>query len=256
MGIRAICAAAVVLAVVALSGCGGTAGDGAPDSAATLTLDSPPGAIAAGIALAIARDFTGAEGVQLTLAKAPGALSQLQQGRTQFAVADLHELALARAKGHDLVAVMAIVQDPLASLIVRRAIRARVSHDNPPAYPELVLTVTRETLQDDPALVRATVNALQRGYRAAIADPESAVQAVLGAAPGASRAATARRLAAVSPAFQAADGSIGTFDSAALERWTTWEQRVGIVKRKPEVALMFDGRYARSGAKQTAQEDG
>ena len=71
-----------------------------------------------------------------------------------------------------------------------------------PAYPELVLTVTRETLQDDPPLVRATVRALQRGYRdRSTPSPRS------GDARAASRASTARRAAAqldaVAPRLQA-----------------------------------------------------
>jgi len=325
-----------LLAALLLAGCGGSSGDGAPNSAATLTLDFTPNAVHAGIELAVARDFTGAEGVELTVnapSQSTDAVTLLLTGRTTFAILDLHDLAIARERGRDLVAVMAIVQKPLAAVIaapgiarpralegrrvgvtglpsdvavldsivrgdggdpakVRRvtigfeAVPALVSERvaaatafwnaegvqiadkrpgakvfrledyGAPAYPELVLTVTRETLQDDPALVRATVHALQRGYREAIADPESAVQTVLAAAPGADRAGTLAQLTAVSPSFQAPDGTIGTFDSAALEKWAAWEAKAGLVKKAPEVALMFDGSFARSGVKQVTQEDG
>ena len=37
-----------------------------------------------------------------------------------------------------------------------------------------MLSVTRETLQERPALVRATVAALRRGYEEMLTDPEKA----------------------------------------------------------------------------------
>lgn len=327
-------AAAVLLVTVA--GCGGSSGDGSPNREATLTLDFTPNAVHAGIELAVSRGYTDAEGVKLDVqapSQSTDSVTLLLSGRTDFAVLDLHDLAIARAKGRDLVAVMAVVQDPLAAVIAQPDIRRprelagrrvgvtglpsdnavldsivagdggdpkrvrpvtigfeavptllarrvsaatafwnaegvalrekrpgmrvfRVEDFGAPAYPELVLAVTRETLQDEPELVRATVHAVQRGYREAIADPESAVESVIAAAPGSERALTAKQLDAVSPAFQAADGSIGTFDTAGLRRWATWEQRFGIVAKRPEVALMFDGSFARSGVKQTTEEDG
>ena len=48
-----------------------------------------------------------------------------------------------------------------------------------PSYPELVLAVTRETLQDHPSLVRATVAALARGYEEVLSDPENGVSTLL-----------------------------------------------------------------------------
>jgi ABC-type nitrate/sulfonate/bicarbonate transport system substrate-binding protein len=300
---------------MALAGCGGSGSDGAPNSSATLTLDTEPNAVHAGIELAVARGFTDAEGVDLTVqppVRGTDSVALLETGRTDFAILDLHDLARARGRGKDLVAVMAIVEDPLTAVIAKpgtaapralvgkpvavstrradiAALRAivpggaervpigartaaatvgpwyaaapgakvfRVEDHGAPAYPELVLAVTRETLQDYPDLVRATVYALQRGYRETIADPESAVEALIKAAPGTRRAPALRQLDAVTPAFQSSDGTIGTLDAARLEQWAAWEQRSDIVGKRPEVALMFDGRYARSGAKQAAEEDG
>jgi len=57
----------------------------------------------------------------------------------------------------------------------------RVDEFGAPAYPELVLCVTRRTLEDDRAVVEATIRALQRGYTQAQVDPESAVSALLDA---------------------------------------------------------------------------
>lgn len=323
-------------AVAFATGCGSSSDGSRPDAAATLLLDFTPNAVHVGIYLAVARDYTGAEGVDLTV-QTPGtstdATKLLLARRADFAVMDIHDLAIARAKDRDLVAVMAVVQRPLASVIaqadvrspkalegrrvgvaglpsddavldslvrgdggdpakVRRttigfdavpailggkvsgatafwndegvALRAKrpalrvfkVDEFGAPAYPELLLVALRATVQDEPDLVRATVTALQRGYREAITDPASAVGALVDAVPGTDRTLTVRKLDAVQPAFQAPDGSIGTLDLGALRPWARWEQRFGIVKRTPEVAQMFVPRFAAAGATKATENSG
>jgi ABC-type nitrate/sulfonate/bicarbonate transport system substrate-binding protein len=112
-----------------------------------------------------------------------------------------------------------------------------------PAYPELVLTVTRQMLQDDPALVRATVAALSRGYSEVLADPESGVSALLDATNGLKRKAVQRELDAVSPSFTAGVSDVGVLDANRLRAWARWEKRFGLVKHLPNVKRAFDGRY-------------
>ena len=114
--------AALVLLLLAslLAGCGGTTGGDRPNADATLLLDFTPNAVHAGIYMATSRGYDEAEGVTLTIRKpgaATDALSLLEAGRADFAVLDIHDLALAREKGHDLVGVMAIVQRPLAAVL-------------------------------------------------------------------------------------------------------------------------------------------
>jgi ABC-type nitrate/sulfonate/bicarbonate transport system substrate-binding protein len=141
----------------AATGCGGDETLARPDEAATLVLDSRPGAVHAGIALADERDFDGAEGVHLTVRspkRSANPVKLLLSGRATFAVLDLHDLARARARGRDVVAVMGLVQRPAAGV------------------PALVLAVSRRTLDDDLPVVRAAVRALRRGYEEALADPE------------------------------------------------------------------------------------
>ena len=48
------------------------------------------------------------------------AVKLLVSGRADFAILDIHDLALARERGRDLVGVMAIVQQPLAAILARR----------------------------------------------------------------------------------------------------------------------------------------
>ncbi len=91
---------------------------------ATLVLDFTPNAVHAGIYAALG-DFDKASGVRLRV-QVPGSSTDsaklLLAGRVQFAVMDLHDLALARAKGRDLVGVMALVQRPLAAVLAQPGI--------------------------------------------------------------------------------------------------------------------------------------
>ena len=107
------------VAAAALAACGSSA-SARPDAEARLMLDFQPNAVHAGIFLAEARGFTDAEGVDLRV-ETPGdstdAIGLLLANRIQFAVLDIHDLALAREKGRDLVGVMALVQRPLAAVL-------------------------------------------------------------------------------------------------------------------------------------------
>ncbi len=118
--------AAAVAGLPALAGCGSSATD-RPDTEARLVLDAPPSAVHAGIYLAEARGFTEAEGVDLRI-EAPRAprdgLDLLADNRTQFAVLDLHDLALAREAGKDYVAVLALTQEPRAAVLARPGLRS------------------------------------------------------------------------------------------------------------------------------------
>jgi putative hydroxymethylpyrimidine transport system substrate-binding protein len=309
--------ACLIAAALGAAGCG-RAGEDRPNAAATLVLDGRPSAIDAGIELALQRDFDGAEGVTLRV-RAPSSagdgLRRLLDDRARFAILDIHDLALARQRGRDIVGVMALVQRPLSAVLadpgvgrprdlagrrvgvsgrrsdaailaaivrhdggaVRRIRETRVRAALPalltgrvaasvgfwssdgaellarrpgahvfraddygaPAYPELVLCVTRETLQDRRAVVRATVAALRRGYTEALNDPESAVGAVVDRTPGLDRAAVQAAFDAVSPAFVEGVTRFGELDPARLRVWARWEARERIVRRPPDVALAF-----------------
>jgi len=307
----------LLAAALAAAGCSQGSED-RPDQDATLVLDFQPNAVHAGIYLALQRDYDGAEGVNLR-AQAPSSSTDsvklLLSGRAQFAILDIHDLALAREKGRDVVGVMAFVQVPLAAVMAQPQIRRprdlegrkvgvtglpsddavlssivrgdggdpakvrkvtigfqavsallahrvdgatafwnaegvalsakrpgirqfKVDDYGAPPYPELVLCVSRETLQDDRSLVAATVRALRRGYEETINDPDSAVSALVDAAH-VDRDETARELDAVSPAFTEGANQYGELDPAALRAWARWEARFGITKRPPDVAQAF-----------------
>jgi putative hydroxymethylpyrimidine transport system substrate-binding protein len=89
---------------------------------ASLILDFSPNAIHSGIYTAVARHYDTRNGVNLQV-RVPGqstdAVSLLTAGRVNFAILDIHDLAIADAQGRRLVGIMALVQRPLASVIAQ-----------------------------------------------------------------------------------------------------------------------------------------
>ena len=312
--------AVVLLALLALTGCSSTSGSDRPNRDATLLLDFTPNGVHAGIYLALSREWDDAEGVQLDV-RAPSAstdaLRQLQGGRADMAILDIHDLGLARQEGADIVAVMAVVQRPLASILAQPAVtrpRAlegrrvgvtglpsdvavlnsivagdggdpakvrtttigfeavrtllagrvdgatafwnvegvaleverpdmqefRVDDFGAPAYPELVLCVTRRTLEEDRNVIAATVRALQRGYTQTQVDPESAVTALVDADSGLDREAASAQLDAVAPSFTAGARAYGQLREGVLEEWADWDVEFGILDERPVVTEAFD----------------
>jgi ABC-type nitrate/sulfonate/bicarbonate transport system substrate-binding protein len=239
---RALAVALAALSAVITAGCGLAAGPDRPEREAALMLDSRPHGLHAGIALTVDRDFDGAEGVHLRL-RVPRSAAQpieaVRTGRADFAILDIHDLARARERGHDLVGVMAMAQRPLPALR-RPALRAlRIDDAEAPAYPELVLAVTREYLDAERSVVRATVTALRRGYDEALVDPESAVSALVDRYPRLDRDAVLRSFDAVAPALTGGAERFGELRPATLRTWARWEAREGITKRPPDVARTF-----------------
>src|SRR5689334_15361610 len=275
----AVAAALLGLILVAIAGCGSH--EDRPERSATLVLDFAPSAVHAGIYVAKAHGYDAAEGVALHVrvpSSSTDGLKALLAQRADFAILDIHDLALARQQGRDVVGILPLVQRPLAAVLaqpgiasprdlegksvgvtgapsdtavlrsivkgaggdparVRQvtigfnavqallggkvagatafwnvegvALRARrprtrqflVDDYGAPSYPELLLCANRSALDDDPALARATVAALVRGYQETLSDPESAVSDELQANPDLDRTQLQAQLDAVSPAF-------------------------------------------------------
>ncbi len=118
---------AAALALAAPTGCASSGTSPRPNEDATLVLDFTPNAVHAGIYSAVARGFDQGEGVHLNVV-APSASTDsvklLGTGRANFAILDIHDLAIARERGQDIVGIMAIVERPLAALIAQPAVRS------------------------------------------------------------------------------------------------------------------------------------
>lgn len=130
--------AALAVGAGLLAGCGGSdggstpAGGGPPTgttataTSLSLTLDFAPNAVHTGLYVAqergLFRDADLAVRIRIPGSGADGA-KLLAAGRTDLAVMDIHDVALAREDGADLVAVGAIVQRPLAAVLAAKGVR-------------------------------------------------------------------------------------------------------------------------------------
>jgi len=116
----------------------------------------------------------------------------------------------------------------------------RVDDYGAPRYPELVLCVTRRTLEERRGVVRAAIRALQRGYREAQVDPESAIEAMVEAVRGLDREELAAQLDAIAPAWTAGAPAYGALRPSVLRAWAAWDVRFGILDRRLDVERAFD----------------
>src|SRR5436190_380195 len=233
-------------AAIALAGCGAGGSDRSGRDVA-LAVGGTPNAAHAGLYLAVQRGFDEAEGVTLHPRAMPDPAGALASGAAGLAVMDIHELALARARGQDIVGVLGLVARPVASLRPKRLRAATERAPGAPEYPELLLVAPRATITDDRATVRGAVAALQRGYREAYIDPASATQALVTAVPRLKTAAVAAELDRLGPDFQGTLPTFGELDPARLRAWAAWELRTGLVKRPPDAAQAFDGEFVKPG---------
>jgi putative hydroxymethylpyrimidine transport system substrate-binding protein len=324
MRLRSVVLLAAATLALALAGCGSTSQPGSRAlKQATLSLDFNPNAIHTGIYAALARSYDLESGVRLHVIAPPATTAPirlLETGRVNFAVLDIHDLAIARERGQDIVGIMAIVERPLAAVIAGPGISSprqlegrtagvtgapsdyavldsivsgaggdtrklhditigfnavpdlldgrvaaatafwndegvaitrarpgfhvfRVDRYGAPAYPELVLSATGQTLRRDPALAADVVRALVRGYRFTLANPRSAAADLERLAPGVAPRLVAEELPGELPLFRGPDGQVGELAPRVLSTWAAWEARFGIVKRPPDLAQMFDRRF-------------
>ena len=321
---RIAAATAALAAALALPACGSDPEEARPNAEATLLLDFTPNAVHAGIYSAVQRGYDRAEGVDLRV-RAPSsstdAIKLLLAGRTDFAVLDIHDVAIAAADGRDVACVMSIAQRPLAAVLAQPEVRRprdlagqavgvtglpsdeavlrsivegdggdpdavepvtigfnavasllsgrvagatafwnvegvalrrerpearefRVDEFGAPSYPELLLCTSRETVQDRASLVRATVDAVRRGYEFTLTDPESSVTDMVDAVRGASREDLLEQVDGLTSVFLGPTGTPGALDLDVLRKWARWEAEFGIVEQPPEVFELFVVRYA------------
>ena len=140
--------------------------------------------------------------------------------------------------------VRAAVVDRVAEGVPARARRPDLRQLAPedhgvPDHPELVMAVDRRTLDEDAAVIRALIRALQRGYREAQVDPESAVTALAARDAREDRVTLLAQLHAVAPSWTAGAGAYGRLRPDALRAWARWAVSAGVLERRPDLGQAF-----------------
>lgn len=110
----------------------------------------------------------------------------------------------------------------------------KVDRFGAPPYPELILTTSRQTLDDDPDLVDAVVRATRRGYAFTRENPEGALHELLSAEPSLDRADQTAQLQALMPILVPR-----RFNHAVLERWAAWDLEHGLLEKPLAVDQAF-----------------
>ncbi|MEA2155518.1 MAG: putative hydroxymethylpyrimidine transport system substrate-binding protein [Solirubrobacteraceae bacterium] len=143
-------ALALTLAAAVAGGCADDHAAGRPLPVVDLALDFTPNAVHAPIYAAVRRGLDRANGIALRIrqpGQGPDALKLVASGRVALGVLDIGDLALARRRGIDIVAVGELVDKPLAALIAQPQIRRPRDLEG--------RTVGVSGLPSDPAFVRA-----------------------------------------------------------------------------------------------------
>lgn len=103
-----------------------------------------------------------------------------------------------------------------------------------PPYPELVLTTSRQTLEEDPDLVDAVVAATRRGYAFTERNPDAALDDLLSANPSLEQADQQAQLNTLLPILDPRP-----FSPAVLEAWAAWDLKHGLLDQPLEVERAF-----------------
>jgi NitT/TauT family transport system substrate-binding protein/putative hydroxymethylpyrimidine transport system substrate-binding protein len=111
----------------------------------------------------------------------------------------------------------------------------RVDDYGAPAYPELVIAATGETVRERRGRVDRLLRTMRRSYENAVRQPGRTLNHMRAAIPGLDLGLTRAQLAALRPAFQ----PVGRLDRARLEAWGAWDVRFGILERRPDVRRSF-----------------
>lgn len=110
----------------------------------------------------------------------------------------------------------------------------KVDRYGAPPYPELVLVASRQTTGSDPELVREMVDATERGYAFAVANPGRALADLLAEVPNLERPDQAAQLRALMPVLHPVP-----FDADVLQAWASWDLKHGLLEKPLDIEAAF-----------------
>lgn len=156
---RLLAVLVIAVACSALAACGGGGGEHALPTV-VVALDFIPNAVHAPIYTAVRDGSDRRHGIRLQIRKpgsGPDSLKLVASGKVDLGVLDIHDLAIARRRGADLVGIGALIRRPLAALIAQPGItRPRDLEGR---------TVGVSGLPSDPAFLRAILEHDGADYR-------------------------------------------------------------------------------------------
>ena len=120
----------------------------------------------------------------------------------------------------------------------RRGVRVRefrVEDFGAPPYPEVVLFTSRRTLERRRGAVKDALRAIREGIDSSLADRAAAAEEIARVS-GADVPLVRAQLDAVAPALRPAL----RLDRPVLERWAAFDERFGILSRRPDVDRLFE----------------
>jgi putative hydroxymethylpyrimidine transport system substrate-binding protein len=114
-----------------------------------------------------------------------------------------------------------------------------------PTYDELILIAGYETVQRDGAMLRRLLQALQRGTRAAEADPDAAVDALMKASEGLERRFAAASVEATLPVLFPEDRSrpFGFQNLSEWQDYADWMKRNDLIRQPVDVGTVATNEF-------------
>jgi putative hydroxymethylpyrimidine transport system substrate-binding protein len=109
-----------LLTALLAAACGAQHSSSSKPRSVSLVLDFTPNAIHTGIYTALQRGYDHDAGIDLHVivpSASTDAIRLLETGRADFAILDIHDLAIARERGQSIAGILPIVQRPLAAVI-------------------------------------------------------------------------------------------------------------------------------------------
>jgi putative hydroxymethylpyrimidine transport system substrate-binding protein len=110
----------------------------------------------------------------------------------------------------------------------------KVDEYGAPPYPELILTASEQTIEDDPDLVDSMIAATTHGYRFVSKNPTRGLDDLLSKVASLDRDDQAAQLRALRPDLHPAP-----FDPDVLREWATWDLDYGLLRKPLDVDAAF-----------------
>ena len=138
-----------------------------------------------------------------------------------------------------LSAAVAVAAGHLRATLRRKGLPVRefkIDDYGAPPWPEVVLAVTRKTLQTKRKELQRFIAAVQDGATAELKDPAAAASDIAKASDAKDIGLVRAQIAAVRPIL---DPKL-RLKRSVLEQWATFGARIGLLTGRPDVATAFD----------------